>query len=287
MNTSTSSVTRDRTLHRRVAQIVALAMAALALVATVGSNGADAGGSTVDLELKGVYLEGPLPPTAGSTILPIMNTVLWFSGAVPTTEPFTDAGYTQPKFENKGYEATAVPETVDWVLVELRNKNDIDTVVAARAAFLTVDGQVITEDGGPLTFNVSGGCYYVAVQHRNHLGYASNDLVHLQAGQKVNTYTMGDSVQQCSTKNTGIYTSPGQSPAPFQSYTVNGETIYVMVAGDTTFDGVINAADRSRVVNDLMLSGYQVSDVNLLGDVNNDDRDIVWDNKNIVQPYGM
>lgn len=305
-----TSAARERGTMRW-AQLVAAAVIAIVLVATTGATRADAGGPKFDVEqthtakkgdgaskrgpqvalspavqkvhldLSGVYLDGPLGPI-GTIVLPNMNTVLANSGAVPTTEPFTAAGYTRPEFENPGHSVPLVPPAVDWVLIELRDPTDIDVVVAARAAFVTSWGRVITEDNDPLTLQVNAGCYHIAVQHRNHIGFASAAAVDLDSGP-LNSYTMGDPSPACSGSTNGIF----GSPTAHISHTVGGQTIFVMAAGDVNFDGVINAADRSQAYNDQNLSGYQMSDADLDADVDATDRQITWANRNIVQPFDM
>lgn len=96
---------------------------------------------------------------------------------IPNREPYSDLGYT---FVGGGKERIATGSTVfdttgndaivDWVIVELRSATD--TVVASRAAFVQRDGDIVDIDGAsPVTFGgIADGSYYVAVDHRNHLG---------------------------------------------------------------------------------------------------------------------
>ena len=60
---------------------------------------------------------------------------------------------------------------VDWVWLELRSSSNSANVVAARAALLQRDGDVVDLDGkSPVSMRVPTGNYYLAVKHRNHLG---------------------------------------------------------------------------------------------------------------------
>jgi hypothetical protein len=96
---------------------------------------------------------------------------------VPAQEPFTALGFTHA---GGGGGETVSPATlavtgknavVDWVLVELRNKNNPAQVVATRSALLQRDGDIVGTNGhGRLVFNLASDNYYVAVRHRNHLG---------------------------------------------------------------------------------------------------------------------
>jgi hypothetical protein len=63
---------------------------------------------------------------------------------------------------------------VDWVFVELRDENDPTLVVDSRSGLIQRDGNIVSEDGSTLAFcYVNSGNYYVAVNHRNHLGVMS------------------------------------------------------------------------------------------------------------------
>jgi len=106
----------------------------------------------------------------------LMRDDLRGAGLVPLMEPYTALGFNLPG----GGGETVAPDrltvngpsaVVDWVVVELRNKNSPSQVVAARAALLRRDGEVMGTDGRTrLLFNVPAGEYFVAVLHRNHFG---------------------------------------------------------------------------------------------------------------------
>jgi len=61
---------------------------------------------------------------------------------------------------------------VDWIFVELRDKNDFTSVVATRSGLLQRDGDIIDIDGTEgLHFpNVMPDAYFLVIRHRNHLG---------------------------------------------------------------------------------------------------------------------
>lgn len=61
---------------------------------------------------------------------------------------------------------------VDWVFVELRDIQYLDSTLATRSALLTRRGDIVDVDGtSPLHFSsVEPGEYHVVVRHRNHLG---------------------------------------------------------------------------------------------------------------------
>lgn len=118
------------------------------------------------------FLQGPYNGGAG-----LMAASLNDAGLLPLNEPYTALGYGHAG--PGGGEATvpdvlAVPGTrrvVDWVVVELRDKNDPALVVATRSALLRRDGSIVSPDGvADVSFpGVGPDLYYVAIRHRNHL----------------------------------------------------------------------------------------------------------------------
>jgi hypothetical protein len=124
----------------------------------------------VFIQLKAI-LDGPFSATA---LPPWMDADLRQAGLIPLNEPYTAMGYVLE--EPATTTANAFVETggnalVDWVVVELRDPADPDSVVAARAGFIQRDGDVVAVDGvGPVGFCVGSGMYHVALRHRNHLG---------------------------------------------------------------------------------------------------------------------
>ena len=67
---------------------------------------------------------------------------------------------------------------VDWVFLELRDKNDMVNTIATRSALLQRDGDVVDLDGvSAVSFNgVAADSFYVVVNHRLHLA-AMSELV--------------------------------------------------------------------------------------------------------------
>ncbi|MEE9439258.1 MAG: hypothetical protein V3V14_09690 [Saprospiraceae bacterium] len=60
---------------------------------------------------------------------------------------------------------------IDWVFVELRDKNDRTNVIATRSGLLQRDGDIVDLDGiSGLEFpGIDEDYYYIAIHHRNHL----------------------------------------------------------------------------------------------------------------------
>jgi peptidoglycan/xylan/chitin deacetylase (PgdA/CDA1 family) len=112
----------------------------------------------VDLKL---YLEGPYnsSQTMNNTIPSLFN--------FPLSQPYIGSPWNYAGDES----ISSLPSyAVDWVLVELRDKDDLSLVISSRAALLLTNGSIVDLDGSShLRFSVSENDYYVVVYHRNHL----------------------------------------------------------------------------------------------------------------------
>ena len=90
------------------------------------------------------YLQGPWDGSVN-----LMRDDLRTAGLIPTTEPFTGLGFTHAgggggeTVSAARLAVTGSNAVVDWVLVELRNKNNPATIVATRSALLERDGDVV------------------------------------------------------------------------------------------------------------------------------------------------
>ena len=128
-----------------------------------------------------VLLEGPYD---GGTQM--MSDALRSGAYLPTAEPYAGLGFThvgQGGYENVDlnvFSTTGNDAIVDWVMIEVRDKNDASVVISTRSALLQRDGDVVDLDGsGALIIGVPEDDYYIAVRHRNHLGVMTLNLVHL------------------------------------------------------------------------------------------------------------
>ncbi len=219
------------------------------------------------------FLEGPYNPATG-----LMRDGLRAMGLVPTTEPYSGLGYvhvggggaTTPPVVL----ATSGPDAiVDWVVLELRDKNDNTSVLHSRSALLQADGDVVDMDGSsPVDFPLGPDDYYIALRHRNHLAVMTQNSLNLSGSSTVIDLTDG---------STATYgTSAQQVVAP----------VYVLWAGDVTFDGDIKYTgagnDRDPILQAIggslatnTVSGYLPSDLNMDGTVKytgaGNDRDVI------------
>lgn len=219
----------------------------------------------VSLRIK-VFLQGPYQAATG-----LMNDGLRTAGVLPTVEPFTGWGYTHVNggggetVQNGVFATTGRNAIVDWIWVELRSAANPTQVVATRSALLQRDGDVVDMDGvTPVEFrNSAEGAYYVAIRHRNHLGFRTLQTVF------------------CSKSTTVLSFTDASVPLYGTSALRQVATgVYAMKSGDANRDGQINAADRNlhwRLHNGQPLTyTTAASDFNFDGVVNTTDRDLFW-----------
>ncbi|MBP9079887.1 MAG: PQQ-dependent sugar dehydrogenase [Flavobacteriales bacterium] len=119
-----------------------------------------------------VALDGAFDPSTG-----LMRDDLRAADLIPLQEPYSAMGFAQAGGGGGETVAPALLDqtgknaVVDWVLVELRNKNLPAQLAATKAALLQRDGDVVGTDGHTkLLFDLPTNDYQVAVRHRNHLG---------------------------------------------------------------------------------------------------------------------
>ena len=174
---------------------------------------------------------------------------------IPLASPYTIAnGY-------QAYDATAAQSVftvtgndaiVDWVYVELRNKNDINTVVTGASALLQRDGDVVTIDGvSPLEFVMDPDDFYVSISHRNHMSIVTDQLSSLSASNEDIDFTDVGSVRET---NNAVKQIDG--------------VIYGMYGGNVNGDGQISIIDFFQSVGvSGLINSYNINDINLDGKV--------------------
>ena len=229
---------------------------------------------TLPVRLK-VFLEGPY-----NTQTLNMNGTLRANGLVPPVEPYTGLGYMHA---GGGGGETTTPAVlaltgsaspVDWVVVELRNKNDASQVVATRSALLLRNGSVVGVNGSSdVTFQIAVDDYYIAVRHRNHLGIMTQDPQSLNVTPVLRDLTNG---------------SVPLNGGAAATNNVNG--VRVLIAGDVTRNGQVkyagSANDRDPILTRVggtvptaTASGYLPEDLNMDGSVkyagSSNDRDVI------------
>lgn len=223
-------------------------------------------GREVQLNLK-VSLEGPF-------VGGLMADGLRSSGHLPTGEPYTGLNFVH---KNGGGGETCLATVfvpsgndaiVDWLFIELRDKNDPATVLYTRSAPLQRDGDVVDMDGtSALRFRLAvADDYFVAVRHRNHLGAMTAATVALSASPVAIDFTDG---------STATWGSNAQKDL--------GSGVFGLWASDLNASGTVDAADRSEAWNSRNLFGYRSSDASMNGVTDAADRSATWNNRNRIE----
>lgn len=162
--------------------------------------------------------------------------------------------------------ATGNNAIVDWVFVELRDgMSGTTTVTQTRAALLQKDGDVVDVDGvSPVSFFGLPQSKYLAIRHRNHIGFRTDNTVALSPTPVTLNFTNNSTAVYGSFPNTQVATG-----------------VYTMNGGDANFDGSIDAFDTItwEIENGLFDDYNNNSDYNLDGSVDAFDS-ITWELNN-------
>jgi hypothetical protein len=143
---------------------------------------------------------------------------------------------------------------VDWVFLELRTgTSGATTVLKTKAALLQANGKIVEADGTtPVKFNgVTPGDYYVAIRHRNHLGFRTDVAQTLSTASPLMDFT-----------NNSI---AAYGVSPLKPHVISS-TIMIMNGGDSTADGSLDSSDSAIWEN--QNGGFD--DYNLNSDYNQD-----------------
>jgi hypothetical protein len=128
---------------------------------------------------------------------------------------------------------TGANAIVDWVFLELRTGvSGASTVAHTKAALLQADGDVVDMDGvSSVDFPLApNGNYFVAVRHRNHLGFRTDAKIALTSTTAPLNFTDNSVALYGTTALTTHITSA---------------TTNVMNAGDANHDGSIDSIDSA------------------------------------------
>ena len=199
-----------------------------------------------------VFLEGYYDVAAGE-----MRTDLMTGNLVPTSQPYNSAPFNYSGNESA---STFPTDTVDWVLVELRDASDFNTLVATKAVLLRKDGMLMEPDGtmGVIFVNIPSGFYHLAVYHRSHLAVLSASSVSTnQTTPFVDLTTSG----------TAAYSSGSA-----QLIEMGTSGVFAMHVGDYDGNGIVNNLDFNAWKQDpAALNAYFPTDGDGNGIVNNQD----------------
>ncbi len=201
---------------------------------------------SVKIQVK-VLLEGYL---ANGDVL--MRTALVENDLLPLDQPFNS-----PPFNYNGVEQLIQDKAniVDWVFVELRDKDDPASIITQKAAFVSPDGMIRdAEHEDLLAFDeLEEGEYYIAVYHRNHMAVMSNVPVLLSA----TTPALFDFTED-------------ESRASGRDQLERVNDVYVMYSGDFDQNGLVNNLDfNAWAIDAATIDAYISVDADGNGLVNN------------------
>ncbi len=218
----------------------------------------------INLQVK-AFLQG-----AYSSTTQLMTDSLRSKSLIPTTQPYNDNLYAYSGTETLNTDLLAVTGNdapVDWVLIELRSETDPSVVVLRKAALIQRDGDVMDAATGSTTLQWTGvtpANYYIALNHRNHLGVMTDTAYQLGS-----TITNIDFTQS----TTGTYGSNAMTKTSTTSvlWAGNANQDKRIIASGPSNDisailvNILFAADNTSVSTNYKLLGYQATDINLDG----------------------
>jgi len=168
-----------------------------------------------------VFIEGLMSNETNTN----MKSDLSMMGLLPSNQPFSESPWW---YSSDQKIASTIPanEIADWILFELRDKNNPTIIKFQKAMLARTDGQLMDEHGslGVDLSGVEGGDYFIALHHYNHLGIVSKSTINTTS---TNAYDF----------TTSATTTQGTD----QQKNVNGS--YTMIAGDYDHNGIINNLD--------------------------------------------
>ncbi len=188
-----------------------------------------------------------------------MGTELETGGLLPGTEPYSGLGYGLTEGAGLVLNASKVADVVDYVVVELRDKNDSTAVVASKPGLMLKDGTVVDECGKTMTFAVPSGSYYIALRHRNHLDIRTKFPIFLDDQD----FTLD-------------FTDPNQPTAGLDPQKTLDDGRLGLWGGDANGDNELKYSgpnnDRQSILIDIggtditnSTNGYKLEDINLDG----------------------
>ncbi len=194
----------------------------------------------VTLNIK-VFLQGPY---VNNSMLDELNK----ENFIPLYQPYSEKPW---NYGGKEHVDKIPQDVVDWILVELTNDTNRSKVISRRAAFLGVDGKVISLDGkSPLIFeNIDEKNCYLIIHHRNHLPVMSRNPINI---------------------NTTIdYDFTLSKEQAFGNALIDlGNGVFGMISGDSDSNGEIDNQDFKEIASNLLKIGYENADLDMNGVVN-------------------
>ncbi|MEM6320502.1 MAG: choice-of-anchor B family protein [Bacteroidota bacterium] len=197
-----------------------------------------------------VFIEGFFNQEKSTTE---MATDLVEDGLVPNFQPFKTKPY---YYAGREQTTTLLNDVVDWVLLEARHPELLDSVLARSAALLLKNGKIRQMDG---TMGVDFGslpvdAIHLVIRHKSHLAVMSSDLIQLSSSNVTYDFTKNG--------NTAMGTN--------QLKEIAGK--FCLHAGDFDQNGNINSLDFNIwKQNSALVNRYLSWDADGNGVINNQD----------------
>ena len=99
---------------------------------------------------------------------------------LPLSQPYHIAPWNYKGNEKLPSYSHFPQNTVDWILLELRDIRQIDCILAQKAALLRSDGSIVNFEKyteGIVFENVDNTDFYVVIRHRNHIDIVSKNII--------------------------------------------------------------------------------------------------------------
>lgn len=164
-------------------------------------------------------------------------------------------------------DSTYATSVVDWVLVSFRSNTMPDTEIAKTAALLHSDGHIefLNEC---LLDRLDGNSFYIAVEHRNHVGILTPTAVPISNG----ILQFDFSAKNSYTANNTRFGQKQIVPNVWAMY--GGEGIQSLTGNDINGDDKAHWSNNSGFFN-----AYHQADYNMDGDINGSDK-VIWSKNN-------
>ncbi|MDO1501490.1 hemagglutinin protein [Winogradskyella maritima] len=211
-----------------------------------------------------VYLQGPLLNPDTPTL---MNDNLRSLGLIPTTSPYSD----NATCEATVFNTTGNGAIVDWVWLTLRSKDNTSSLINGRSALLRRDGSIVDVDGvTPISLRAYQNTYYLAIEHRNHLGVMNESPMQFSSTSITNFDTTNPSFSTFGTN--AVTTLPnlmGSNALWAGDVNSNGQIRYLGPGNDTNTikDAVLANSSNATSSNFFPFSAYSNADINMNGQV--------------------
>ncbi len=210
-----------------------------------------------------------------STTDGLMNDLLRQDDLIPDVEPYS--GMTNYEHVGLGggetvdasvLEVEGENAIVDWMFIQIRDKDNPAQVVATTAALLQRDGDIVATDGvSPLSFPTlqEEDYYHIAVRHRNHLGTMTQLPVYLNKNAPTESERVDFTEIATYGLNAQFVDNTGEQCLWAGDTNGNGTVIFQGQGSgvNQAFFEVLLSPENADAQPNFILNGYNMGDVNV------------------------